>query len=100
MLREKKQDIIINITLSADLKKACKTDNIDNTIDYSSLKKKVLRFVEQSSYFLIEALAHKIAEICLEDHIVKIVKVRVGKPGALRFARTVEVEVVRKQEEH
>ena len=93
--RREKQDVTINITMLADLRKAGRTDAIEDTVDYKAIKKKVIAMVEKSSFFLVERLAERVAELCLEDRGVKQVCVRVAKPGALRFARTVEVEIVR-----
>ena len=95
--RENKQDILINITLYADLSKACETDNIDDTIDYKVIKKKIVNMVESSSFFLIERLAEKVADICLGNRKVRKVNVLVDKSGALRFARSVAVEIEREQ---
>ena len=96
--RREKQDVTINITLYADLRKAGRTDAIDDTVDYKAIKKQVIALVEESSFFLVERLAERIAELCLENSRVMQVRVRAAKPGALRFARTVEVEIVRGQE--
>ena len=93
--RREKQDVIINITLHADLRKAGMTDHIDDTVDYKTIKKQVIGMVDGSSFLLVERLAQRIAEICLQDPRVEIAIVRVAKPGALRFARTVEVEITR-----
>lgn len=97
--RREKQDVTINITLYADLRKAGTTDAIDDTVDYKAIKKRVIAMVERSDFFLVERLAERIAELCLESIRVRRVRVCVAKPGALRFARTVEVEIVRKQRE-
>jgi D-erythro-7,8-dihydroneopterin triphosphate epimerase len=96
--RINKQDVVISITMHADLSKACKTDDVTDTIDYSSVKKRVTTLVENSEFFLIEKLAQAIANICLEDDRVKRVDVSVEKPGALRFARTVGVEISRSRD--
>ena len=94
--RREKQDVVINITLHADLRKAGETDNIADTIDYKSIKKRVISIVENSQYFLVEAMADKIARACLEsDNRIAQADVLVEKPGALRFARTVGVEISR-----
>lgn len=93
--REKKQDIMINITLYADLKTACQSDNIEDTVDYKTIKQKVVDMAEASSYMLVERLAQHIADICLENPRVQRVKVAIGKTGALRFARSVGVEIIR-----
>ena len=97
--RREKQDVTINITLYADLHEAGRTDAIEDTVDYKTIKKRVIALVEESSFFLVERLAQRIAETCLEDQGVQQVRVRVAKPAALRFARTVEVEIVRGQKQ-
>ncbi len=93
--REKKQDIVVNITLYTDLSLSCKTDNINDTVDYKNIKKRVLDLVENSSFFLVEKLAQSIADIALSDMRILRVSVKVEKPGALRFAKTVGVEIDR-----
>jgi D-erythro-7,8-dihydroneopterin triphosphate epimerase len=97
--RIRKQEININVVLYADLKKACKSDNIEDTIDYKKLKQSIIATVKDSSYFLIERLAGHIAEICLGHPLVQKVKVKVDKPYALSYARTVSIEIVRKKKE-
>ena len=93
-----KQDVIINIILSGDYRKACLSDNIEDAVDYSTIKKRVLSEVETSQYHLVEALAEKIASICLEHPGVISADVTVEKPSALRFARSVGVQIVRNRE--
>lgn len=93
--RREKQDITINIALRADLGGACASDCLEDTVDYKSVKKRVIAFVENSECLLIERLAQRIAEICLETPRVESVTVTVDKPGALRFARSVAVEITR-----
>lgn len=96
--RREKQDVIINITLWADYRAACRSDDIADTVDYKAIKKQVIRMVEDSSFQLIERLAEEIAGICLANPRVEKVAVSVDKPGALRFARSVAVEIVRARE--
>ena len=93
--RVNKQDIVINLTLHADLRKAGRTDDIADTVDYKAVKRKVLALVEGSSFLLLERLAEAIAGACLAQPGVRRVRVLVEKPAALRFARTVGVEIVR-----
>lgn len=95
--RENLQDVVLNVTLHVDLSKAGTSDNIDDTVDYKSLKKRLLKMVEASDFFLIERMAETCAAICLEDQRVHRVDVTVDKPGALRFARSVAVEITRYQ---
>ena len=93
--RREKQDILIQITMHTDLRQAGRTDALQDTVDYRALKKRIIRLVEESQFYLIEALAQSIADECLRDRRVERVEVAVEKPGALRFARTVGVEIVR-----
>ena len=91
--RREKQEVVINVTLAADLSVAAASDRFEDTLDYRALKKGILNLVENSDYYLLEALTERIADRCLEDDRVQQVTVRVAKPSALRFARSVAVEV-------
>ena len=95
--RTQKQDVLINVTLYTDLSRSCQTDRIEDSIDYKEVKKQIIAMVESSSFYLVERLAGGIAEICLMHPFVKAVSIRVDKPGALRHAKSVGVEVFRKR---
>ena len=93
--RREKQDVLINLILWTDLKSAATTDDIGDTVDYRQLKKQIITLAEESKYHLAETLADRIAKLCLEQAKVQRVQVSVEKPTALRFARSVAVEIVR-----
>lgn len=93
--REKEQEIVVQLTLYRDLRAAGVSDDIADTVNYRTLTKDVIAYVESSSHFLVEALATAIARICCLDHGVERAVVRVEKPGALRFADSVGVEIER-----
>ena len=93
--RQEKQDVLVHITMHVDLRQAGRTDALEDTVDYRALKKRILERAGQSQFHLIEALAQSVAEECLRDERVERVEVAVEKPGVLRFARTVGVEIVR-----
>jgi FolB domain-containing protein len=95
--RREKQDVVANLTLWADLSKPCQTDDIKDTVDYKTIKKRILQMAEHSQFYLVEALAQNMADVCLEDDRVRQVRVLVEKPTALRFARTVGVEITRQR---
>ena len=97
--RKKKQDVTLQITLHADLSRACRTDDLGHTVDYVAIKRRAVDLVEGSSFHLIEALAQAVADVCLEQPRVQRADVVVEKPGALRFARTVAVEITREREQ-
>ena len=93
--REIQQDVLINVTLFTDLSRAGSSDKVEDTVNYKSVTKQIIAHTEQSSYFLVEALAQSIAELCLEEHAVREVEVAVEKPGALRYAKSVGVTIRR-----
>ena len=93
--RRERQDVLINVVLFADLARAARSDRPEDTVDYRAVKKDILAAVEGSQYHLAEALAERIAETCLAYRSVERVQVTVEKPGALRFARSVAVEIER-----
>ena len=96
--RREKQDVVINVAMHCDLRRAGQTDELSDTVDYKTIKKAILKLVEQSSFQLIEALAERIAQIALSDDKVQEVVVTVDKPGALRFAKSSAVEITRTRE--
>ena len=95
--REKPQDILINVTLFGDLRPAGESDDIADAVNYRTITKQIIQHVDSSQRFTVEALAADIARICLEAQGVERTRVRVEKPGALRFARSVGVEIERQR---
>ncbi len=95
--RKDKQDVLINLSLDVDLRKAGKSDRLEDSVDYRALNKKILHVAEGSTFYLVEALAQAVADICLDNPAVREARVRVEKPGALRFARSVGVEITRQR---
>ncbi len=93
--REKRQDILINITLSCDLRAPGESDKIEDAINYRTLTKKIIEHVEGSARYTVEALAADIAKLCLGAEGVQRAQVRIEKPGALRFVKSVGVEIER-----
>ena len=96
--REKPQDILINIAISADLSAAGESDDISDSVNYKTIAKKAQARAETAKRLTVEALAADIAKICLEVPGVQKVRVKVKKPNAVRFARSVGVEVERSRE--
>jgi len=95
--RESPPEIRISITLFADLRKAGRTDNIQDCVDYSETAATVQRHVENSARLTVEALAADIAQICLMSPEVVKVRVRVEKPAAVPAAQSVGVEIERER---
>ena len=93
--RENPQDILINAVLFTDISKAGQSDNIEDCVNYSTLAKKLFAHAETARRYTVEALATELAALCLKEHGVQGVRVRVEKPGAVRFAGSVGVEIER-----
>ena len=93
--REKKQDILINLSLSVDARTAGESDDVRHVLNYRTLTKRVIAHVETAAPYLVEALAHQLARIAIIDFGAERATVRVEKPGALRYARSVGIEVER-----
>jgi FolB domain-containing protein len=93
--RDVEQDILVNLTLYTDLRRAGESDDIDDTVNYRTIAKAVIDHIKTHQPFTVEALAADIARICLATPHVRRAQVRVEKPGALRFAHSVGVEIER-----
>ena len=93
--RREAQDVNLSLTLFTDLRPSGLSDRLEDTVDYVALKHRVFDLVESSSFFLIERLAQRVADICLSFPRVLKVRVVLEKPGALRYARTVSVDITR-----
>lgn len=89
------QDILIHLELGVDTRPAAASDSIEDSLDYRALAKAVIELVEGSSYRLVEALAAAIARLAVERFGATTVRVRLEKPGALRHAESVGVEIER-----
>ncbi len=93
--RERPQDILINAILFTEIARAAETDNIADCVDYSKIAKKLTAHAESIGRQTVEALVTDLAGLCLEEPGVLGVRIRVEKPGAVRFSRSVGVEIER-----
>jgi len=96
--REKRQDILINVEMEADCRAAGLSDDFRDAVDYRAVTKRIIALVEDSAFFLVERLADEIARICLQDPRVMLARIKVEKPGAVRFSRSVGVQIERRRE--
>ena len=93
--RQVKQTVVLDIEFSADIRKAALSDSIDDTLNYKGVAKRVLSFVEESSFHLVETLAEHIAMLLLQEFGVAWVRIALSKPGAIRSSRDVGVMLER-----
>lgn len=93
--RKIKQKIVADLEFPADIRKAARRDRIEDAADYKKIAKHTIGFVSKSEFFLIETLAEKLADSLLKTFRLSSIRLRVSKPGAIRGARNVGVEIFR-----
>jgi len=93
--REIRQTVRLNIDMNADIARAAQSDQIEDTLDYKAVSKRLIGFVQASEFGLVETLAERCAEIILKEFPVQWVRLRLDKPGAVRGSRSVGVIIER-----
>lgn len=93
--RRIRQTVVIDLEMGADIAAAAATDSIDDTLDYKAVAKRIIAFVEQSDYGLVETLAEKITELIREEFAVPWVRLTLNKAGAVRGSKGVGVIIER-----
>jgi dihydroneopterin aldolase len=90
-----KQELLISYEIPYDVRPAARADDVDKTMNYRSISKWMIEFAEDSEFYLVETLADRLARGCIEEFDVPEITLTVEKPGAVRYSRTVGVEVTR-----
>ncbi|VAW53571.1 Dihydroneopterin aldolase [hydrothermal vent metagenome] len=93
--REIRQTVSLDLEMGTDIRSAGETDHIDDTLDYKSVAKRLIDFIEKSEFQLVEALAEQCAQIILNEFDVPWLKLRLSKPGAVTGSRDVGVIIER-----
>jgi dihydroneopterin aldolase len=93
--RQKKQTIVLDIEMAFDIKKAAQTDDIAHTLDYKAVSERVVSFVEQSQFFLVEKLIEEIATLLRTEFPIPWVKIILNKRGAITRAKDVGIIIER-----
>ncbi len=93
--RRTRQTVMLDLDMAADIKRAAQTDNINDTLSYKDVAKRLIDYVGKSEFQLVETLAEKVAELVRREFKVSWVRVRVNKKGAIRGAADVGVEIER-----
>jgi len=97
--RQVKQTVLLDIEMSADIRKAARSDSIDDTLNYKGVAKRVLAFVAASQFHLVETLSEQIAMLILDEFEVASVRIVLSKPGAVRSSRDVGIKLERNRED-
>ena len=98
--RQVKQRVVLDIEMATDIRKAAATDHIEDTIDYKKVSKRLLSFVGESQFQLVETLTERIAETLIKEFHVPWVKVKLNKQGALRGSKDVGIVIERSRQDY
>ena len=98
--RRVKQKVVVDLEMSADIRRAAASDAIEDTLDYKKVAKRLLAFVGDSQFQLVETLAERIAQLVVTEFDVAWVRVRLNKQGAIRGARDVGILIERRREDY
>ncbi|MGH8232354.1 MAG: dihydroneopterin aldolase [Steroidobacteraceae bacterium] len=93
--RRAAQTVVIDLELPCDCTRAARRDQVEDTVDYKSVAKRVLSWVQASQFHLVESLAQGLALVLLAEFPLEWVRVSVNKPGAIRHSRDVGVCIER-----
>jgi dihydroneopterin aldolase len=93
--RRIKQVIVLDVEMPVDCARAAQFDDVDVTLDYKKVAKRLIAFVSASDFKLVETLAHRTAMLILEEFGVEWVRLSINKPGAIRGSKDVGVAVLR-----
>ena len=93
--REIRQTVTIDLEMAADNRKPAATENIEDALNYKAVAKRLIQFVGESEFQLVETLAERIAEIVLDEFKVDWLRLKLGKPGAVTGSREVGVIIER-----
>jgi len=95
--RRVRQTVVIDLEFPADCARAAEGDTVADTIDYKQIAKRVLAFVSESQFQLVETLAHRLALLLLAEFPLAWVRVSLSKPGAIRHSRDVGISIERRR---
>ena len=93
--RSTRQTVSLDLEMATDIRKAAATDHIDDTLNYKAVAKRLIAFVSESEFQLVETLAERICEIVLNEFNVPWVRLTLNKGGAVRGAKGVGILIER-----
>lgn len=93
--REVRQTISLDLEMGTDIRKAAETDDIQYALDYKAVSKRLIDFIEGSEFLLVETMSEQVADIIRREFNVPWLRLRIGKPGAIRGARDVGIVIER-----
>jgi dihydroneopterin aldolase len=98
--RQVKQKLVIDLELETDIRKAAASERLEDTIDFERVSRRLVKYVEESNFHLVETLIDRLARIVLTEFDVPAVRLRINKQGAVRDSRDVGIVISRRREDY
>jgi dihydroneopterin aldolase len=98
--RQVKQKLVIDLEFETDIRKAAASERLEDTVDFEKVSRRLLQYVEESNFHLVETLIDRLARIVLTEFDVPAVKLRINKQGAVRDSRDVGIVISRRREDY
>jgi dihydroneopterin aldolase len=96
--RDITQDLIIDLELGCDSRKAGSSDAFEDALDYDAIARRTQTFVQQTSYYLIESVAEKLSQILFDEFPIMQMKIKITKPDAVDIAAAVGIMIERERD--
>ncbi len=93
--REVRQTVSLDLEMGTDIRAAASTEDIEQTLNYKSVSKRLISFISESEFLLVETMAEEISQIVMSEFDVPWLRLRLSKPGAVRGAKDVGVVIER-----
>lgn len=97
--RRTTQKVSIDLEMATDARAASSDDQIDGTLNYRDVAKRLIEFVGNSQFELVESLAEAVAGVIVKEFDVSWTRVSIAKPGAIEGSRTVGITIERTTED-
>ena len=95
--RRVQQKVVLDLEFPTDCARAAASDAVADTVDYKQIAKRVLAYVGESQFQLIETLAHRLGLLLLEEFGLEWIRISLNKPGAIRHSRDIGVTIERRR---
>lgn len=93
--REVRQTVSLDLEMGTDIRAAASTEDIEQTLNYKSVSKRLISFISESEFLLVETMAEEVSQIVMNEFDVPWLRLRLSKPGAVRGAKDVGVVIER-----
>ena len=91
-------DVVINVIIQYDASKAITDNCIESALNYRTITKKIIQYVQEGRFALLERMTQDVLDIIMSHEQVNEARVEIDKPHALRFSDSVSVSLMARRE--